>query len=169
VVFLKTYRLNKFRMEIQIILGDIYNPVHCAEMLAMLDQYMQDPMGGCLPLSKELGERIIAGLKLQPNYLFFLAHCDGQLAGFANCFVNFSTFKAKQLVNIHDIAIHSDFRKKGIGKALMEAITRYSEEYNFCKITLEVRNDNTKAQKLYKSLGFSECKPPMYFWEKVLV
>jgi ribosomal protein S18 acetylase RimI-like enzyme len=153
--------------KIEIIVGDIRNKEHQQAMLSQLDLYMQDPMGGHGAMSDELASDLISGLMNQPNFVFFLAKCNDDYAGFANCFVNFSTFKAKQLINIHDFAVSPQFRKKGIGKELMNAIFNYSRNNHFCKVTLEVRHDNPNAQNLYKSLGFSECNPPMFFWDYV--
>jgi len=154
--------------KIEVIVGDFHNKEHQQAMLSQLDLYMQDPMGGQGKMPGQLAKDLISGLINQPNYVFFLAKWNGEYAGFANCFVNFSTFKAKQLINIHDFAVAPQFRKMGIGKALMNEIFNYSQKISFCKVTLEVRNDNPKAQNLYKSLGFSECNPPMYFWEYLL-
>ncbi len=153
--------------KVEVIVGDIHNEAHQKAMLNQLDFYRQDPMGGVGAMSEELAEKVIAGLKNQSNYLFFLAYCDGELAGFANCFINFSTFKAKPLVNIHDIAVSPVFRGKGIGRSIMKAIVQHAKDNEYCKITLEVRNDNPKAMQLYESLGFTDCTPPMFFWEKV--
>jgi ribosomal protein S18 acetylase RimI-like enzyme len=153
---------------IKVIIGDINNEEHQQAMLAQLDLYMQDPMAGCGKMPDKLAIKIIDGLKEQPNYLFFLALYKGEYAGLANCFVNFSTFKAKQLVNIHDFSVSPNFRKKGIGEAMMDEIIRYCRNKGYCKVTLEVRNDNEKAQQLYKKQGFTECDPPMYFWELVV-
>lgn len=153
---------------IEVVIGDIQSEADQLAMLKMLDLYMQDPMGGEWSLPNELGEANIEGLKKQPNYVFFIAKYKGEVAGLANCFVNFSTFKGKQLINIHDFAVSPDFRRKGIGEAMMNRIVEYCTENNLCKITLEVRYDNPKAQNLYKKNGFVECEPPMYFWEKIV-
>lgn len=154
--------------KIEIIVGDIKNAEHQQAMLSQLDLYMRDPMGGFGIMSDKLAVELLSGLMNQPNYVFFLAICNDEYAGFANCFVNFSTFKAKQLINIHDFAVAPQFRKKGIGKELMKEIFSFARKNHFCKVNLEVRHDNPNAQNLYKSLGFSECTPPMYFWEHLL-
>ena len=154
--------------KIEVITGDIWNKEHQRAMLSQLDLYMQDPMGGQGKLSEELAYEVLSGLQAQTNFVFFLAKCNEEYAGFANCFVNFSTFKAKKLINIHDFAVAPQFRQKGIGKHLMDEILDYSRKNHFCKVTLEVRHDNPNAQNLYKTVGFSECNPPMYFWEEVL-
>ncbi|MHB9142771.1 MAG: GNAT family N-acetyltransferase, partial [Paludibacter sp.] len=60
------------------------------------------------------------------------------------------------------------YRGKGLGKALMKKLEDISIERNYCKITLEVREDNAVAQNLYRSLGYGECQPKMLFWTKKL-
>ncbi|MCF8359977.1 MAG: GNAT family N-acetyltransferase [Prolixibacteraceae bacterium] len=154
--------------KIEVIVGDIQYEEHANAMLNQLDLYMQDPMGGQGKLSRELASTIVEKLKVQSNYLFFLAKINGKYAGFANCFIGFSTFQAKQLLNIHDFAVSPVFRRKGIGDALMKAIIDYSKQNDMCKITLEVRQDNPGARSLYKRNGFSECAHPMFFWERLI-
>jgi ribosomal protein S18 acetylase RimI-like enzyme len=153
--------------KIEVIVGDIRNKEHQQAMLSQLDLYMQDPMGGQGKLSEKLASEVLSGLLVQPNFIFFLAKCNDEYAGVANCFINYSTFKAKQLINIHDFSVSPHYRRKGIGEALMNKIFNYSKENCFAKVTLEVRNDNLNAQNLYKKMGFNECRPTMYFWEKV--
>jgi ribosomal protein S18 acetylase RimI-like enzyme len=125
-------------------------------------------MGGQGKLGEKLASEIIEGLLHQPNYLFFLATYNGEIAGFANCFVNFSTFKAKPLINIHDFSVSPSFRKMGIGEAMMAKIVDYAHIKGYAKVTLEVRHDNEKAQNLYKKFGFKDCTTPMYFWERAV-
>jgi ribosomal protein S18 acetylase RimI-like enzyme len=151
--------------KIEVIVGDIRNKEHQQAMLSQLDIYMQDPMGGQGKLSEKLAIEVLSGLLVQPNFVFFLARCNEEYAGVANCFVNFSTFKAKQLINIHDFSVSPGFRKKGIGGKMMLKIIDYAREKGYVKINLEVRNDNESAQNLYKKFGFRDCIPPMYFWE----
>jgi ribosomal protein S18 acetylase RimI-like enzyme len=154
--------------EIEVIIGNKNNKEHMENMLVMLDLYMHDPMGGEKALSPELAQKNIDGLKRQSNYLFFIAKYKGELAGVANCFVGFSTFKGQQLLNVHDFAVSPACRRKGVGDALMATIIAYSKDHDYCKVTLEVRKDNPKAQSLYRKVGFIECDPEMHFWEKRL-
>ncbi len=151
--------------KVKIVVGNKYDENHMEAMFEMLDLYMQDPMGKLAPLDDKLKEEIKTGLLKQSNYLFFLAFVDERPVGIANCFINFSTFKAKQLVNIHDFAVSPFFRNLGIGKKLMQFVLDYCRENKFCRVNLEVRHDNYEAQRLYRKLNFEECKPAMYFWE----
>jgi ribosomal protein S18 acetylase RimI-like enzyme len=150
---------------IEVIVGDITNRQYATDMLKILNDYMLDPMGKSAPLDEELSAQILTGLSVQPNYVFFLAYKNSECVGMANCFINFSTFKAKQLLNIHDFAVSPQARKMGVGEKLLQFILDYSKSKGYCRVNLEVRYDNPKAQNLYKKTGFKECDPPMYFWE----
>jgi ribosomal protein S18 acetylase RimI-like enzyme len=43
-----------------------------------------------------------------------------------------------------------------------------ARELGYCKVTLEVRDDNRNAKELYQSLGFKDTEPKMHFWTKVI-
>jgi ribosomal protein S18 acetylase RimI-like enzyme len=113
-------------------------------------------------------ESMVNGLALHPSSFVLFAQLEGQSIGLATCFINFSTFKAKSYLNIHDIIITKEYRGKGIGRMLIEKCIAIARERSYCKITLEVRDDNVVAKKLYESLEFKDCEPVMHFWTKVL-
>ena len=89
----------------------------------------------------------------------FLAYEGDEPAGLAICFVGFSSFKAKPLVNVHDLAVAPQFRGRGIGRALLEAVAADARQLGCCKVTLEVRADNAKAIGLYRRVGFQSTQP----------
>lgn len=144
---------------------DLENKEHCRNLISLLNEYMKDPMGNGEQLDFLLENRIIAGLKEHPAYLGFFVLDNNQFVALANCNLVFSTWKAKKIINIHDLIVHPLFRRKGIARFLLGQIRIYANEIDCCKINLEVREDNFKAQNLYKSIGFNECKPINYFWE----
>lgn len=155
-------------MDLRFLQVDIFNEEHSLQLIRLLDFYMQDEMGNSAPMPLELAPKIIEGLKKYPGYIGFFVIADGQFAALANCNKNFSTFKAMPLINIHDFIVHPDFRGKGVGRFLLDSISRFFLDHGYCRINLEVRYDNLKAQKLYKDAGYSECNPPMFFWERQL-
>jgi len=55
-----------------------------------------------------------------------------------------------------NVAVHPDFRRKGIAEALVSAlVVELKEKQSHC-LTLEVRASNTPAICLYEKLGFCE-------------
>ena len=57
-------------------------------------------------------------------------------------------------VQVNNIAVHPDFRGRGIGEALMQHIIERVRKKGATFVTLEVRPSNTTAVTLYKKLGF---------------
>jgi len=147
---------------------DYENQLHLTALVDLLNHYMTDPMGEAPPLNKLQQLRLVDGLSNHPAALVLFVLYEGEIVGLATCFINFSTFNVKSYLYIHDIVVYADFRNKGLGKALMEKLIEISTEREYCKITLEVREDNFQAQGLYYSLGFEECTPGMLFWTKKL-
>jgi len=147
---------------------DLANEEHCRQLIRLLDVYMQDEMGTGQPMEPGKASLILEGLKKYPGYLGFFVISEKKYVALANCNKNFSTFKAMPLINIHDFIVHPGFREKGIGKFLLDSIAGYGKRNGYCRINLEVRDDNIKAQNLYKKAGYGDCQPPMFFWEHQL-
>jgi len=59
--------------------------------------------------------------------------------------------------NITNIAIHPDYRREGIGTNILALMTDICKEKGMETITLEVRESNLPAQKLYETNGFTVC------------
>lgn len=152
----------------QFVQVDLKNETHCKKLLYLLNEYMEDEMGAKQTMPEQLGEIIIDGLKMHTAFLGFFVCIEEEYAALASCNLNYSTWQAKFLINIHDFIVSPKYRKQGVGAFLLKGIENYAKEKGYCKINLEVRNDNILAQKLYKKMGFADCVPPMYFWQKVL-
>jgi ribosomal protein S18 acetylase RimI-like enzyme len=84
-----------------------------------------------------------------------LALVDGEAVGIAVCFQGFSTFHARPLMNVHDLAVHPDYRGRGVGRRLLEEVERIARERGCCRITLEAYHINPRARELYRRLGFA--------------
>jgi len=57
-------------------------------------------------------------------------------------------------VDVHNIAVHPDYRRHAIGRILLEHVIAAGQQRSSVRVTLEVRKSNTAAQQLYSSLGF---------------
>lgn len=143
--------------------------LHVDAFIKLLNHYMMGSMGGFLePHNDQKANEVVEGLKNHPSGLILLASYDNEFVGMTVGFVNFATFTAKPFINIHDVIVLEKLRGCGIGRKLIEENVAIAREMNCSKITLEVREDNFGAQKLYKSVGFEDCQPPMKFWSKYL-
>ncbi len=57
---------------------------------------------------------------------------------------------------ITNIAVLKEYRRKGIGQALVKALCGYAEKTGLAFLTLEVRKSNLPAIKLYEKNGFKK-------------
>ena len=63
-----------------------------------------------------------------------------------------------------NVAIHPDYRRKGIAEMLVNALVEALKERGSRCLTLEVRASNEPAQMLYEKLGFSQIgRRPNYY------
>lgn len=141
----------------------------------MLNEYFLDPMGMGDTYPAHRLDALFDGLMRHPTAHLWLAFGDDETGGegeryaigMAVCFEGFSTFSAAPLLNIHDLIVRSDMRRKGVAKALFAEIEDFAKNVlQACRVTLEVRQDNPGAQALYRSLGYSAGDTPMEFWGK---
>ncbi|MDR1672043.1 MAG: GNAT family N-acetyltransferase [Bacteroidales bacterium] len=153
-------------VELQITDCDYSNPDHLKAVVELLNAYIADEMGGGEPLSPVKGLHLVDGLNNHPSSIVLLARVENVFAGMLVGFVNFSTFTVKPMVNIHDLIVRCEYRKKGIARALMDTVIQRAKEKGCSRVTLEVRKDNIAAQCLYKTIGFAETDPEMYYWRK---
>lgn len=139
---------------LDIVAVDLNNAAHAQALVALLDHYASDPMGGGTPLSARTRDELIPRLREQPGYVAFLAYSGERAVGLINCFQGFSTFAARPLLNIHDVAVHAEYRGNGVGRALLAAAETAARTRGCCKITLEVLSNNTPAIAAYDRAGF---------------
>lgn len=142
---------------IDIIQADLDRQDHADAVIEMIDAYSQDPMGDGKPLDDDVREQLIPGLKEYPTTCILLAYDESTPVGVAVCFQGFSTFRARPLVNIHDIAVIPSHRGQGVGRMLLDAVSEKARELGCCKVTLEVLENNHRARKAYEDNGFRQA------------
>ncbi|MBX2835134.1 MAG: GNAT family N-acetyltransferase [Micavibrio sp.] len=160
-------------MTSNIIRADYNNPKHAKDIITLLNSYATDPMGGGTPISEHVRTHLIDKLKSCSTAFSIIAYVGDQPAGLANCFEGFSTFKCAPLINIHDMAVHPNYKGQGLSQKIMAKIEDIGHDIGACKITLEVLSGNIIAQNAYKKFGFSDYeldpeKGHALFWEKTI-
>jgi GNAT superfamily N-acetyltransferase len=157
---------------LSITLADYRDPRDAADVVALLDAYARDPMGGGKPLREDAKARLTDDLAANRHAFSLIARLDDTAVGLANCFMGYSTFAAAPLVNIHDLAVLPEARGKGVGKALVQAVEAEALKRGACKITLEVLSGNP-ARHLYAREGYGDYQLDpatghALFWQKRL-
>jgi GNAT superfamily N-acetyltransferase len=137
--------------------ADLSRTEHQDAVVDLVDAYAMDPMGNGKPLSAEARCALIPGLQRHSTTLIFLAYQDGKAIGIAVCFLGFSTFAAKQLINVHDLAVLPSHRSQGACRRLLEEVERKARGIGCCKLTLEVLENNHRARQVYEAAGFAQA------------
>lgn len=140
-----------------IVQADLQRSDHAAAIVALTDAYARDAMGNGAPLSQDVRARLVPGLQRHPTTIVLLAYEAQEPIGIANCFLGFSTFAARPLLNVHDLAVIPSHRGRGVGRRLLEAAEGKARELGCCKLTLEVLENNRAAVHLYRAAGFAQA------------
>jgi GNAT superfamily N-acetyltransferase len=138
-----------------VVVADLSHHDHQEAAVNLINAFALDPMSGGKPLSETARRDLIPGLQQHPTTLVFLAYQGSEPVGLAVCFRGFSTFAARPLINIHDFFVVPSLRGAGIGHSLLVAIEQHARAIGCCKITLEVKENNHRAKKVYFASGFS--------------
>ena len=89
----------------------------------------------------------------QPRVFADIAEWDGEPAGFALWFYNFSTFRGRHGIYLEDLFVRPDFRSKGIGKALLRHLARRCMAEGLPRLEWWVLDWNEPALRFYRSIG----------------
>ena len=122
-------------------------PAHVARIAAMEREYFSAPW-----------DEASLRAELENPLALWLVALDGEtVAGYVG---SQSVLGESDMMNL---AVHPDYRRQGVGKALVERLLWELGEENHC-LTLEVRASNEAAIALYEGLGFRQVgRRPKYY------
>lgn len=100
------------------------------------------------PWSREAFEH-----EAESSHALYLVVTDGdQVVGYAGAHLIWGE------AHVTNVAIHPDWRGRGLGERLMRALEEGAAERGAQRATLEVRVSNTPARALYEKLGWVTAK-----------
>jgi len=103
----------------------------------------------------EATEAMISEALFGSNVRLFcdIAEWNGEAAGFAVWFINFSTFSGRSGIYLEDLFVRPALRGKGIGKALLSHLAKQCVANGWSRLQWSVLDWNTPSIEFYKSLG----------------
>lgn len=108
-----------------------------------------------LPISVEQERCYLESVLQSDKDIFYVVRVGQNIVGIAN----YSTFSKRRMVHRGELGlcVRKSAWGKGIGHALMEKILAFAKNNAQVEIiSLEVRNDNIRAIKLYQDFGFKK-------------
>jgi len=88
-----------------------------------------------------------------PKVFCDLVEVDGQIAGMAIWFLNYSTWQAKHGIYLEDLYIKPEFRARGYGKALLKHLAQICDKEGYGRLQWWVLDWNSPAIEFYRSFG----------------
>ncbi|HZO83224.1 MAG TPA: GNAT family N-acetyltransferase [Candidatus Binataceae bacterium] len=88
-----------------------------------------------------------------PPFECLIAERDGEPAGFALFFRNYSTWSGRPGLYLEDLFVSEPHRGHGVGKALLKRLAAIALERGWARMEWAVLDWNTAAQGFYRALG----------------
>jgi len=83
---------------------------------------------------------------------------DGKILGMVSLLFSISTALGGKVAILEDMIIHQDYRKKGLGKELLNKAINFSKERNCLRLTLLTDFNNDVAINFYEHFGFKKSE-----------
>jgi GNAT superfamily N-acetyltransferase len=88
-----------------------------------------------------------------PRFFVELAEWDGEVAGFALWFFNYSTWQGRAGLYLEDLFVRPPWRGRGVGRALLVHLARTAVAEGCGRFVWQVLDWNAPAIAFYEALG----------------
>lgn len=90
---------------------------------------------------------------------YFVDEIDNEIVGYVGLWIN------DEIGQIVNFLVKKDYQNRGIGKTLMTFVMDYFKNNQVHIISLEVRETNEKAIRLYESFGFKKSYKRLKYYD----
>lgn len=132
-----------------------------------IKEITHDELSGLLELIRELARferlehEVEATVESLTESLFgnksvagaLIGRVKGELAGYALYFFTFSSFIGRAGIWLEDLYVRPDYRRQGLGRAMIEAVARIGADRNCGRFEWTALNWNKNALDFYRKLG----------------
>jgi glucosamine-phosphate N-acetyltransferase len=119
---------------------------HMGDVVGMLYRNMSNFM----PKEDELDD-IWMSFSTQNNVHSIIALIDGTIVGYGSIVIE-TKIRGGRMGHIEDIVSHEKYRNKGIGRAIMDALSQIGKDKGCYKVALQCREHNVS---FYEKCGYS--------------
>lgn len=136
---------SKFQIR-QAVADDVADIFNLIQALAEYEKLSHQVTGTAEELQKHLfGEQVYAEA--------ILTELDSKIVGFALFITNYSTFLTKPGLYLEDLFVLPEYRRQGIGKAMLAYLGKLAVERNAGRLEWSVLDWNESAIAFYQSMG----------------
>ncbi|KXB08532.1 hypothetical protein AKJ56_01065 [candidate division MSBL1 archaeon SCGC-AAA382N08] len=121
-----------------------FDPSYVNEIIEIEEEVFQDPWPGSL--LRRIGKRNPKGFKVAISENRILGYAVGRV----------ETKNGTSLGHLMDLAVDMEYRRRGVGSALLKEIGDYFEKKEAEGAWLEMRKGHQKARKFYQQNGYEK-------------
>lgn len=121
-----------------------------ASVTALIKAYI-DQFGVPYPDEDQLQAMVTALFEDPSRGVHLIAQYDGIDAGFVSLYAAWNTIRAQPFLYLSNLYVDSAHRRKGLGRALLQASRQYMEDHDYALLEWSVSGDNEAAVNLYAS------------------
>jgi ribosomal protein S18 acetylase RimI-like enzyme len=92
----------------------------------------------------------------QRDSVIFVAEIDFRSAGFTQLYPSFSSVSMKRLWILNDLFVHPDYRRRGVGRALLTAAEEFARGDGAKGLSLATAKSNAVAKAAYAAAGWKQ-------------
>lgn len=96
----------------------------------------------------------------------YVAEIDGTVVGYIHAEI-YSTLYYESMINILGIAVSSDFRRQGIGRALLSRAEDWGKKQGINTVRLNSGSSRKEAHNFYRAMGYDDEKMQVRFLKKL--
>lgn len=127
----------------------------------------------CKISSEDLGYKCDENLVLKrltelahTREIVFVAEVDDTVVGYIHAEI-YNTLYCESLVNILGLAVSLDYRRQGIGKALLKSAEIWVKELGISKVRLNSGGSRKEAHAFYRAMGYDNEKEQIRFMKSL--
>jgi GNAT superfamily N-acetyltransferase len=126
-----------------------------SDLAEILEAYRDAGIDGGCSFTPEEARAQFARFRQYPSFRFFVAMCDGVVAGtYALIILDNLAKRGARAGVIEDVAVRPEFQGRGIGRAMMAHAREECRLAGCYKMTLSSNVARDGAHQFYDSLGF---------------
>lgn len=119
------------------------------QLIRDLAEYEKEPQSAVATEADLLRD----GFGERPLFRVVMAEWEGEVAGFAFYFFNYSTWHGRPGLYLEDLFVRPAYRGRGIGKALLVHLAGIALRENCTRFVWQVLDWNEPSIRFYESLG----------------
>ena len=106
-------------------------------------------------------------LRRDDSKIFLARSNTDEALGFTQLYPSFSSVTMQRLWNLNDLYVASNARKRGVGKALLDAAQDFAIQTDAASVKLATAVDNHCAKSLYESIGYKKITAFDHYTRKI--